>query len=140
MVLFVDVLTGGNMRQFIKFNLVGLVNTALDFLIFYLLVWLGVFYIAAQCMSYCIGMLNSYLLNKYWTFAQKGRVQPKQAVRFIVLNLCTLLLSLGLLALFADRLHRSLWLAKLLATGITTVFNYVGNKLWVFQERETKYS
>jgi putative flippase GtrA len=128
------------MRQFIKFNLVGLMNTALDFLIFYLLVGLGVFYIAAQCISYGIGMLNSYLLNKYWTFAQKGRVQPKQAVRFIVLNLGSLLLSLGLLALFADRLHLSLWLAKLLATGVTTVFNYGGNKLWVFQERETKYS
>jgi putative flippase GtrA len=136
----VDVLTGGNMRQFIKFNLVGLMNTALDFLIFYLLVWLGVFYIAAQCISFCIGMLNSYLLNKYWTFAQKGRVHPKQAVRFIVLNICTLLLSLGLLALFADRLHLSLWLAKLLATGVTMVFSYAGNKLWVFQERETKYS
>jgi putative flippase GtrA len=128
------------MRQFIKFNLVGLLNTALDFAVFTLLTWLGVYYILAQCLSYGVGMLNSYTLNKYWTFAQKGRFEPKQAIRFALLNLGSLLLSLALLVIFKDQWMMKVLLAKLLTTVITTLVNYAGNKLWVFPANETKYS
>jgi putative flippase GtrA len=128
------------MRQFIKFNFVGLLNTALDFAVFTLLTWLGVYYILAQCFSYGVGMVNSYTLNKYWTFAQKGRLETKQAIRFIVLNLGSLLLSLGLLAIFRDQWMMKVLVAKLLTTVITTLVNYAGNKLWVFRVNETKYS
>jgi putative flippase GtrA len=128
------------MRQFIKFNLVGLLNTALDFAVFTLLSWLGVYYIIAQCISYGVGMLNSYTLNKYWTFAQKGQLEPKQALRFTVLNLGSLIISLGLLALFKDQLELKLIWAKLLTTVATTLVNFVGSKLWVFRANETKYS
>jgi putative flippase GtrA len=128
------------MRQFVKFNLVGLLNTALDFVVFALLTWLSVFYIMAQCISYGVGMLNSYTLNKYWTFAQKGRLEPKQALRFTVLNLGSLLLSIGLLALLKDHMELNVLIAKLLTTVATTLINFVGNKLWVFTTNETKYS
>jgi putative flippase GtrA len=128
------------MRQFIKFNLVGLLNTALDFAVITLLTWLGVYYILAQCLSYGVGMLNSYTLNKYWTFAQKGRFEPKQAIRFALLNLGSLLLSLALLVIFKDQWMMKVLLAKLLTTVITTLVNYAGNKLWVFPANETKYS
>jgi putative flippase GtrA len=128
------------MRQFIKFNLVGLLNTALDFALFSLLTWIGVYYILAQCVSYGVGMLNSYTLNKYWTFAQKGRLEPKQAIRFLVLNLGSLLLSLLLLMLLKDSWGIAIVEAKLLTTVITTLVNYAGNKLWVFRVNETKYS
>jgi putative flippase GtrA len=128
------------MRQFIKFNLVGLLNTALDFALFSLLTWIGVYYILAQCVSYGVGMVNSYTLNKYWTFAQKGRLEPKQAIRFLVLNLGSLLLSLLLLMFFKDSWGIAIIAAKLLTTVVTTLVNYAGNKLWVFRVNETKYS
>jgi putative flippase GtrA len=128
------------MFQFIKFNFVGLLNTARDFAVFTLLTWLGVYYILAQCFSYGVGMLNSYTLNKYWTFAQKGRLEPKQAIRFALLNLGSLLLSLALLVFFRDQWMMKVLVAKLLTTVITTLLNYAGNKLWVFPANETKYS
>jgi putative flippase GtrA len=129
------------MLQFIKFNIVGLANTLLDYGVFTLLIWLGLeSIIIAQCISYGIGILNSYFFNKYWTFTQKNKVQPKQVVRFLTLNGFGLLLSLGLLTLFTDQLHYKVQLAKLLATIGTMLFNFAGNKLWVFRERGTKYS
>jgi putative flippase GtrA len=128
------------MRQFVKFNLVGLLNTALDFVIFACLTWLGVFYIVAQCISYGLGMVNSYTLNKYWTFAQKGRLDSKQVLRFTILNLGSLAFSLGLLVLFKDQWLMNVIMAKLLTTIVTTLVNFVGNKLWVFRVNETKYS
>ncbi|MEK1833354.1 GtrA family protein [Priestia megaterium] len=37
-----------------------------------MLSYLGVYYIIAQCVSYGCGVLNSYLLNRTWTFQQQG--------------------------------------------------------------------
>lgn len=38
--------------QFIKFGLVGVLNTLVDFLVYQLLVYLGLHYAPAQCISY----------------------------------------------------------------------------------------
>jgi len=127
------------MWQFVKFNLVGLANTALDFVMFSLLSWLGFYYILAQCLSYSIGVLNSFALNKYWTFAQRGGLQPSQAARFTLLNVITLLISLFLLSIFKDQLLLTTIYAKILTTVATMLINFAGNKFWVFKVRSTNY-
>ncbi len=58
--------------EFIKFALVGLLNTAVDVAIFFLLTWVNTPYVAAQVVSYSCGAANSYLLNKFWTFRSSG--------------------------------------------------------------------
>src|SRR4051794_8655811 len=89
---------GFDMYQFIKFNIVGLFNTLLDFLIFSLLIWLGIHYFWAQCISYGAGMTNSYALNKYWTFSHRAAPNKRLILRFIALNGASLLMSLALLS------------------------------------------
>ena len=60
--------------QFIKFNVVGIMNTAVDFGVFMILNhYLGLIYAVSQVISYSCGMVNSYFLNKFWTF-QKEKV------------------------------------------------------------------
>lgn len=54
--------------QFIKFNMVGLLNTAIDFAVFFLLIWLSTHYAVAQAVAYLAGMVNSYIWNKAFTF------------------------------------------------------------------------
>lgn len=59
--------------HYLKFCIVGGLNKAIDFLVFSFLSYLGVYYIIAQCVSYGCGVLNSYLLNRAWTFQQQGK-------------------------------------------------------------------
>lgn len=125
--------------QFIKFNLVGILNTAVDFIIFSLLIALGINYAAAQCTSYAAGMLNSYLFNKHWTFAADRSVNQRtdrraRIIPFIFINGVCLLISLGLLYGLMDVLHLNAWVSKGIATIITMVINFVGNKFWVFRD------
>jgi putative flippase GtrA len=54
--------------QFLKFCLVGGVNTGIDFALFALLTLAGLPYLAAQVISYSCGVLNSYFINGKWTF------------------------------------------------------------------------
>ncbi|WP_052339474.1 GtrA family protein [Gorillibacterium massiliense] len=148
--------------QFIRFNLVGLVNTAVDFAIFTLLISFHVPDKLAQTCSYAAGTLNSFLLNKYWTFRHKktgeqeipapisnyqtsaprsGFARPSrsswlQALRFAILNAANLGLSVLLLGLFTSRMGLSSLAAKAVVTVFTMLVNFAGSKLWVF--RQTK--
>ena len=121
-----------SISEFFKFALVGLLNTGVDVAIFFLLTWLGVFYVAAQVVSYSCGAANSYLLNKVWTFRSCG-LSYAEIVRFAVVNLASLGISLVSLSLLHDRAGLALAAAKGVATVCALAANFLGNKLWVFR-------
>lgn len=64
----------------IKFALVGVVNTLIDFAVYALLTTIGVNYILAQWISYSAGILNSYVMNRKWTFEKKEKRDRKSVV------------------------------------------------------------
>lgn len=117
--------------QFFRFCLVGAVNTGVDFMVFALLSHLGVLLLVAQVVSYTCGILNSFLLNRKWTFKARGR-SPRQLIRFLALNLFTLSMTYGLLVYFHDHLVWSVLVSKLLATEVSFVINFTGSRLLVF--------
>lgn len=122
--------------QFVSFNLIGLVNTAIDYAVFQLLVWAGLFYIGAQVISFGAGMVNSFIMNRSITFKHKQRtgLTRAQVLRFAALNGGVLLCSLLLLYLFVDLGGLHYWLSKLLVTAVTVVINFAGSRHWVFRE------
>ncbi|WP_438445935.1 GtrA family protein [Gorillibacterium sp. sgz5001074] len=131
--------SGRDWVQFVRFGLVGVMNTGVDFLVFTLLIWLGAGYMVAQTLSYAAGTLNSYIVNRSWTFRRaegseaESRRMGEEFVRFLILNVGTLLLSLAVLYLLKDGLDIPTPVAKVLLTGFTVAANYVGSKLWVFR-------
>lgn len=111
--------------------MVGAVNTGVDFAVFAVLSNMGVLLLMAQCVSYTCGVLNSFLLNRSWTF--RGSSQSSgQLVRFSALNVSTLSITYGLLVYFHQSLVWPLLICKLFATGASVVINYLGNRLWIF--------
>lgn len=117
--------------EFMKFCLVGAVNTGVDFTVFAVLSNLGVLLLVAQCVSYSCGVLNSFLLNRTWTFKRHGQSHG-QLIRFVALNLGTLTITYGLLVYFHNSLAWPLLVCKLLATAASLGTNYVGSRLWIF--------
>ncbi len=126
------------LQRFIKFNLVGMVNTLVDVIVFTVLDALGLYFAFAQVISYSVGILNSFLLNKHWTFLHKRTSSGKEMAAFVVINLLSLAASL----LLIYTLHRFLALpvlaSKLVATGFTLLLNYYGYKRWVFPQPRTQ--
>jgi putative flippase GtrA len=118
--------------EFIKFSLVGLMNTAVDVAIFFLLIWIGIPYIVAQVVSYSCGATNSYLLNKVWTFRSSG-LSYAEIVRFTIVNLISLGISVVVLSLLHGTAGLELTAAKGGATVCALAANFLGNKLWVFK-------
>ncbi len=91
--------------EFAKFAMVGLLNTAIDFCIFYILInytYLnhenGVIYLAlAHIISFCVAVINSYVLNKYWTFKSTDKDVSVQFSKFMGVSIVGLILSTAIL-------------------------------------------
>lgn len=119
-------------RQMLRFNLVGVLNTLVDFSLFFLLNAMGMPYLPAQACSYSCGIANSYFFNKYWTF-EVNSTSAAEVARFAAINLAALALSLLLVYLFHSLLHFSLLPTKIAATLLTMLVSFCGARLWVFK-------
>ena len=155
-----DYLRSEELRQFIKFGIVGVSNFIVSFSVYYLIFnyaklsvltgggepgWglsvvnlLDQFGITsldgavANTLGYLAGILNSYLLNKKWTFKIVHK-DPRQFRRFIVFNVLCAVLSTAGIFVFVDLLswpYRVTWIG---VNGSITLLNFIGYKLWVFR-------
>ena len=119
-------------RQGLRFNLVGLVNTGVDFGAFLILNGFGAPWPVAQSLSYSCGIATSYLGNKYWTF-QSPVTDAGELFRFIALNLIAMIFSLLCLYLLHSIVGFSLVTAKVGATFLTMLLGFFGSRRFVFR-------
>ena len=139
--------------QMVKFAIVGVLNTLVDFAVFQTLnLTLGWVY-AAQVLGYTAGVVNSYLWNSSWTFREQRTRSFREIALFLLVNLASLGVSLGMIWLcrevfgvtnewVAGWMPKALagflkgdTVAKLIATAVAIVVNYVGNRLFVFTKK-----
>ncbi|AGK96492.1 GtrA family protein [Clostridium pasteurianum] len=122
-------------KHIIRFGCVGCLNTTFDFGIFSLLNSVfGINYIISQIASYSSGTLNSYLLNKFWSFndTKISKKTTMEVVQFIVVNSASLGVSLiGLRILMRDN-SMNPFFAKIISMVLAQVVNFVGYRFWVF--------
>ncbi len=122
--------------QVIKFMAVGVANTAVDFVVYYLLTRhteFFAFHVATtRVLSFLSGSICSFILNRIWTFGKRDRVRTKEVVRFYITVLTSLVIGVVSMQLFISVFH----LYDLLALGISLLFTFIWNfcisKLWVF--------
>lgn len=133
--------------EFIRFSIVGVLNTGIDFTVFAILSALGVPLLPAHIVSYGCGIGNSFLLNRKWTFKAK-MVNPSrtgffrqpagQLVRFVALNLFSLTITYELLLWFHYSFGWPLLLSRLMALAVSFAVNFIGSRLWVFRRHGWK--
>ena len=120
--------------RFVRFCITGGLNTAVDFLVFFLLrQFTGIRPYLGQVISYSTGILNSYCINRRWTFETKNRFFSREMLRFLAVNLAVLGVSVACMWLLTGRLDWSVWTAKLATTALTMVLGFVLNRLVVFR-------
>ena len=97
-----DAETKKTLWQMAKFAIVGVLNTLVDFAVFQSLnLTLGWVY-AAQVIGYTAGIINSYLWNSNWTFREQRTRSLREMGLFLLVNLASLGVSLGMIWLLRD--------------------------------------
>ncbi|WP_342985692.1 GtrA family protein [Clostridium saudiense] len=123
-----------NLFRFVKFGLVGVLNTAINWIIFILLNSLGIYYIISNIIAYTLSTINSYMWNSKWVFKYEGKNIKETTFKFIILNVIGLILNTCILYVLVDILGLSKIIGLIIATAIVMVLNYFINKLWVFSK------
>ena len=118
--------------QAVKFGLVGVINTLVDYLSYTLLLFIPFFaenYVLAQIIGYSLGLCNSLVLNK------REPMTHRQLACFLAVNLAALAASTGILVLTQERLQMNRYIGKAISVVGSMAVNFVGNKLLVFREQ-----
>ena len=134
--------------QFIKFGLVGVLNTGVDWVVFYLLIHFALegSETIAKALAFLVAMLNSYLLNTIWTFkkeyqsstASSGNSKSIIFGKFMAVSLVgwginVLVFSQALRSLDIALLSNKELLPLVFASGAAIVWNFFANKLWTYK-------
>lgn len=137
-----------DLRQFIRFVVTGVLNTAIDFFVLYLLIRLsrystGVYYSVFKGMSFTLATVNSYLLNKFWTFgAGRSGGGVGEAGRFIAVALVSLVVNITTASIVValdplGGISATLWalVGAAAGSGASLIFSFVGFRLFVFSKK-----
>lgn len=119
--------------QFIIFSFIGVLNTVIHYVLFLLLFRLfGAPVMVSSALGYLVGMVNSFFLNRHWTFKISGTDMGPEFIRFIVVNLVSLGVNLLVLQMLVSQANIMPEIAQGVAILGALVVNFSGNKLWTF--------
>ncbi|MWV61333.1 GtrA family protein [Helicobacter saguini] len=120
----------------IKYALVGVVNTCVGFGITILLTFLGIIPEIANVIGNAVGILNSYILNKKFTFKSQN-THKRDFTRFIIAMGISYLANLAALSLCYRILHIDKYISLVIAAVIYTITGYLISKLWAFKQKDS---
>lgn len=134
--------------QFSRFVAVGLINTAIDFAVLNILsfttgIHSGTGLIVINSISFLTAVTNSYFMNKYWTFGVRDGIRTAEASKFLSVSLVGLVINSGIVYGISTfimsplpQIGPALWenFAKVVATGVSLIWNFIGYKLFVFKK------
>ncbi len=128
--------------KFWKFILVGIANTLFGSAIMFLFYNAFHFcYWVSSAANYVFGSILSFFLNKHFTFRKKGDTL-KSVLRFTVNILLCYLLAYGIAKPLIARLLSSSTqsiqenVAMLAGMVLFVAFNYIGQRFFVFRDKE----
>lgn len=127
----------------LRFAIVGISNTVLDFTLMNLLSLAGLNLIIANTISTGIAMIYSFLMNKKWTFRNAGQDYLRQVILFFVFTAIGIwVIQNGLIILaqhylprfgLSDQVFNNL--AKLGASVFSLTWNYLTYNHFVFADK-----
>jgi len=131
----------------IRFIAVGVLNTAVDFGVFNLLLLaFKVQPVLASIISTTIAMIVSFLLNRSFVFKRGGTFSGREALEFFAVTIAGLWVVQSLVIsqvggllhgmLFTSEVWASDDIAKVIAIGASTVWNYLWYSRLVFATKE----
>ena len=121
-----------NIIQFLKFGIVGVLNTLITVVSFNILVFVNINYLCANCISYFLGVINSYLLNSKFVFKESR--SKENLTKFLIVNILVLGFNSLILYLGVNELGVNISISQIVSIVLGTFLNFGLNKVWVFTE------
>ena len=118
--------------QFIKFGIVGVSNTIIALVVYYLILWLGVPYLIANTISWIVSVFNAFYWNNRYVFIN-NTPWSKALVKTYISYGASFVVGSILLIIFVEVCNISDMIAPLLTLLLTIPMNFIMNKYWTFK-------
>lgn len=116
-----------------KFFVVGASAAVIDFGLLYLLTeYGGIYYLVSATISFVIAALYNYFMNRRWTFQSIGS-KKKQIPIFFTVAILGIIFNNAILYIGVEQFAIWYIYAKVFATIVVTVWNFMWNKHVTFR-------
>lgn len=120
--------------KMVGFFLIGIVTSVIDIgLLYVFCTYLGIWYLPAAMVSYCCGIVASYILNKYLNFHDQDRRYLVQFSTFVAIAFSCLLVNLCVIWMVVELFSLDYLTGKIIATLCAFFWNYHGQKRYTFR-------
>ena len=125
----------------LKFLVAGVLSNVTNYAFYILMVSLGLFIFVAGIVGYLMGLIISYLVNRFWVFSiggdkQYARSARLQTVLFFLLHGFSAIFLGGLITVFKVYLNLGDSISWVLAIIPIAFLNFIFLDLFVFDVRE----
>ena len=120
---------------FFRYNIVAILATIIDFLIFILLSEIfGIWYVASTFISAICGGIAAFVLNRNWAFMGKDGKLSNQATKYLVVWGGSILLNTLGLYLIVESIDIGSVISKIIVSAIVGIgYNFFMNKYLIFR-------
>ena len=126
------------LAQIMKFGVVGVIATVIDFGIMNLLHYgLGLNILIANTSGFIVSLIFNYVASMKYVFAHKEGMSRREFIIFVVLSMIGLVLNDGIVLALNAGLGLEANIAKICATALVMVYNFVTRKIFL-EGDETK--
>jgi len=119
-------MTNERLKEIIRFCFVGGVSFLMDYFLLYALTeFVGIYYLYSSAISFSVTVVFNYWLCVIYVFKGAKKQSPRQAAIFFGTGVVGLLLNQFCMWLFVAIVGLHYMLAKIFATAIVTIWNYI---------------
>ena len=119
--------------KFIKFCTIGFSGMIIDFGTTWILKEkFRVNKYVANSTGFTIAATSNYILNRLWTFHSENQQILPEYFMFMLFSVAGLVINNIVIYMLHEKLKMNFYLAKLLAIGVVTLWNFVMNYLFTF--------
>jgi putative flippase GtrA len=122
-------------EQFLKFIIVGIFSTIINYGLFYLLLEIvNINYLISSSLGFIAGVFGGYYFNKNWTYNNKKTKSKDIALKYFLIYLGSLAISIIFLKITVELIGINPKIGNILSIALTTCTNFFGTKFLVFKK------
>lgn len=108
-----------------RYLIVGGCTTLINYVLYFLFGYLGMFYIASNVLAWVGAVAFAYFANGAWVYRSTSRRSIREATAFVFSRLFSLGLETLLLALMVEALGLGEYLSKIFVGVVVVIVNYL---------------
>ena len=139
--LLEKILEKKNIREILRYLIVGVLTTVVSLGVYYGLTWTvldpnnAVQLQIANVVSWIAAVTFAYFANRSYVFRSENKNMLQEAAAFFAARIGTLLMDMGIMFVTVTLLGLNDKIMKLVVQVVVTVANYVFSKLMVFRKK-----